>query len=374
MSRADDRQLAISHRLIGRMDDFRALRELLVEWPGVTVLSSDPWSGASQLLAAVAEHLDAPCVLVDARSSSSPLDLAMEIADTAVSTLGEEAAAWWTDGGPMPSGAGLRLARELSTKHVDLQNLRHGAGEWPDRLTDAIELLLTLADGPVTLFVDHAGLLLSALPPDEARELLGLFRALCQRHTRLDLVLVEHRDGHAASALTDSGHPLFHAGQQVPLRRPNRNRYVLDLRALRLQDDPTYGVLPAAAELACGVPALTWQIAELAGPSMSLDERALDGWTRLKQMAAPSIAREWDLLRRVHPLAQSVVAAIACGLGPHAVNANSKSVTDALRRLRDLGMAWQPGPRSWMLSDPLLTSWVSDHPPPWVTRRRLPAG
>jgi hypothetical protein len=129
-------------------------------------------------------------------------------------------------------------------------------------------------------------------------------------------------------------------------------------------------LIGAAAELAAGVPALVWRIVELA-PADGEDAptRALAGWRRLRRMTAAQTARQWDLLRRVHPVAQPVVAAIGVGLRPHAVAANPKSINDALGRLRELGMAWQPQPRRWALSDPLLAAWVRDRPPPWTTRR-----
>jgi hypothetical protein len=372
---AEDQRLAISDRLIGRLDEYHLLLGLLVERPGLTTVSSDPWSGASQILDAVAEHFDGACVVVDARACSDPLDLAMTIAEKAIVTFDQEAAAWWIERAPVASAAGLRLARKLSARQIDIEDLRLGHGTWADRIADAVALLLTLSNGPVTLILDHVGLLLSALSADQARELLGLFRSLRQRHSELDLVLVEHPDGIVAKALSSPEHPLFRAGQQFPLRRPKPVRYALDLQTIGLQDDSRFAMLPAAAGLARGVPALAWRIAELAGPGETVSERAFDGWVRLQRIAEPSVAREWDLLRRVHPLAQPVVAAVACGLGPHAVHANSKSVTDALRRLRDLGMAWQPGARTWMLADPLLAAWAQAHAPSWVRhRRQMPPG
>ena len=87
-------------------------------------------------------------------------------------------------------------------------------------------------------------------------------------------------------------------------------------------------------------------------------------------MTASQTVRQWDLLRHVHPIAQSVVAAMSVGIRPHAVAANPKSVHDALSRLRQIGVAWQPEPRRWALGDPLLAAWARDHAPPWAIRRR----
>lgn len=80
--------------------------------------------------------------------------------------------------------------------------------------------------------------------------------------------------------------------------------------------------------------------------------QALIGWRRLRRACALQATRQWDLQRRLHPTAQAIVAAMSVGLRPHSVAANPKSVNDALGRLRDVGIAWQPEPRRWALSDP----------------------
>jgi hypothetical protein len=84
----------------------------------------------------------------------------------------------------------------------------------------------------------------------------------------------------------------------------------------------------------------------------------------------PSVAQEWDLLRRVHPSATTLVAAISLGLPPHGIPAASKTVADGLNRLRDVGAAWQPEPRRWAVSNPLLAAFARQHAPPWAKRRR----
>jgi hypothetical protein len=358
------------YRLAGRLDEYRELMTLLGEHPGLTVVSADPWSGTSLVLDAVADHLQHHCVVADARPCGALLDLSVAIADKAVVTLAKPAAAWWVGGAPAPSAAGLRLAKELVAEGIEYERLRAGAGHWDAQLADAVRLTLVLARAPVTLVIDHLGGLLASLAASEARELLGALRALRAAHPDLDLVLVEHPDGATAEALSDRAHPLYQAGDAIRIRRPDPARYAFDLEETPWRDDPELAVLPEAAELVAGVPALAWQIVELAQRGATSQERARDGWLKLRAATAPSVARQWDTLRRVHPLAQAVVAAIASGLGPHAVDANSKSITDALRRLRDLGMAWQPLPRSWRLADPLLVEWAHHHRPPWVRHRR----
>jgi hypothetical protein len=357
--------------LTGRLAEYGELLDVLAERPGLTVISADPWSGTSDLLAPAIAELPGARVSVDARACADSLDLAMAIADTAVTQLAPDAAAWWMRTAPPASAAGLRLSRALSERGVDLDDLRLGSGLGEERLQEAIDLLVALAEGDAILAIDHLGLMLSALPAQKARELLGELRAARQRHPGLDLVLVEHPDGPASAALADSGHPLYRAGQLVRFRRPRPARFVEDLAITRPWTDARVELIGAAAELAGGVPALTWRVIELAPPEgEDAPTRALAGWRRLRRMTTAQTARQWDLLRRVHPIAQPVVAAMSVGLRPHAVAANSKSINDALSRLRQLGLAWQPEERRWALGDPLLASWVRDHAPPWAARRR----
>jgi hypothetical protein len=295
----------------------------------------------------------------------------MAIADTAVAKLAPDAAAWWAQAAPPASAAGLRLSRTLHQNGIDLEDLRPNVGTRPGKhsLSDAIELLLTLADDDVLLAIDHLGLMLSSRSEQETRQLLGDLRAARQRHPHLDLVLVEHPDGPSGKALEDRGHPLYHAGQLIRIRRAKPSRFIDDLAITRPWTKARVELLGAAAELAAGVPALIWRVVDLA-PSRGEDDqtRALAGWRRLREMTTSLTAREWDLLRRVHSSAQPVVAAISVGLRPHTVAANPKSVNDALARLRELGLVWQPQPRTWALADPLLAAWARDHAPSWVGR------
>ncbi|HEX7292864.1 MAG TPA: hypothetical protein VF250_17210 [Conexibacter sp.] len=370
----DDESLAVDWRLVGRLAEYHELRAMLTERPGLTVLTGDPWSGTSAVLNAVASNLEHPHVLVDARSSGDPLDLASAIADFGIRALARGAAAWWIGGAPAPSAAGLRLARTLNAHGIDFEGVRRGNGEPSRLLSDAVDLVVALADGPVTLLVDHFGLFLRALSSSDARELLAVVRTLRQRHVDLDVVLVEHPGGMTAAALADRHHPLFRAGHQLRFTRPEPYRFADDLELVRRRITSKLRVLPAAAELAWGVPGLAWRTVELFNRGETVEERARDGWRALRTATLPSVSRAWDLLRRVHPLAQPVVAAIASGLGPHAVDANSKSVNDALVRLRDLGMVWQPAPRAWSLADPLLAAWTRDFPPSWIRHRRTSLG
>lgn len=358
--------------LTGRIAEYQELLDVLGQRPGLTVISGDPWSGTSALLGAAIDKLGGTCTLVDTRSCSDSRDLAMAVADTTIAALAPEAAAWWTQTAPPASAAGLRLARALRQIGLDPEDFRSKTGTemGGHHLADSIELMLALANGDALLVIDHFGLMLSSLSDRETRELLGDLRAIRQRHPELDLVLVEHPDGPASKALEDRSHPLYHAGQLLRIRRPKPSRFVEDLAITRPWTGARVELIGAAAELASGVPALTWRTLDLAPPRGQDEQtRALAGWRRLREITASPTARGWDLLRRAHSSAQPVVAAMSVGLRPHAVAANPKSVNDALARLRELGLAWQPQPRTWALADPLLAAWARDHAPPWARRR-----
>lgn len=79
---------------------------------------------------------------------------------------------------------------------------------------------------------------------------------------------------------------------------------------------------------------------------------------------ATAARQQWDLLRRAHPSAQTIVSAVSLDLKPHSLPLASKTVDDALNRLRDVGLAWQPAERSWAIADPLLAAYAREHAPP----------
>jgi hypothetical protein len=350
--------------LTAHLPEYEELLSLFAEGPGLVVIAGDPLSGTSDLLAAAMESVPGACVRCDARPCLDSLDLAMAIADSAVATLATDAVDWWMGRAAVASTAGLRLSREVSPAGIDIQDLQNGSGNGLRQLSNAIELLAAL-DVAASLLIDHLGLMLSAMSPSEARELLGVLRAARQRHPGLDLVLVEHSKGPMSKALLDRDHPMFQAGQLVHIRRPAPGRFVSDLAVVRAWSDVSVDLLSTAAELTGGVPILTWRVVELASDGAG----AVMGWRRLRHATQASTERQWDLLRRVHPQAQPVVAAMGVGLRPHSVTANAKSIDDALNRLRGLGVAWQPEERQWSLSDPLLKSWVRDNAPSWARRR-----
>jgi hypothetical protein len=355
--------------LTGHVAEWDELLLLLEERRGLTVIVADPLSGTSGLLAAALEHNTLPSVRVDARRCANSLDLAVALADGAIAMLAADATAWWMGAAPPSSTAGLRVSRLLSKHGIDPQALRSGEGQDVSRLREALELTTALADGPVTLAIDHLGYMLPSLRGTAGREILGALRAARQRTSNLDLVLVDHPDGPISQALSDHQHPLYRAGERLRIRRPTPTRIVEDLAITRPLVKAPAALLRGAAELAAGVPALTWQAIAMAPSDGENPARALSGWEALRRATAVSVRREWELLRRVHPAAQTIVGAISVGLKPHNAPAASKTVDDGLNRLRAVGMAWQPAERIWAIADPLLSAYAREHAQPWALRR-----
>jgi hypothetical protein len=356
--------------LSGHVSEWGELLLLLEERRGLTVIVADPLSGTSALLAAALDSNTVPSVLVDARRCANSLDLAMAIADGAIAALAAEATAWWMGAAPPSSTAGLRISRLLSEQGIDPQALRSGEGPEVSRLREALELTSALAHGPVTLAIDHLGYMLASLRGTAGREILGALRVARQQTSNLDLMLVDHPGGPISQALSDQQHPLYRAGERLRLRRPTPSRIVEDLAITKPLVKAPVALLRSAAELAAGVPALTWQAIAMAPSDGEHPARALSGWEALRRATAVSVRREWDLLRRVHPAAQTIVGAISLGLKPHNAPSASKTVDDALNRLRDVGMAWQPAERTWAIADPLLSAYAREHAQPWALRRR----
>ena len=148
------------------------------------------------------------------------------------------------------------------------------------------------------------------------------------------------------------------------------SRFVTDLAITRGWTKVPVDLIGAAAELANGVPALAWSILKLAPREPDfLPTRAFEGWQELRRLTAPMTAHQWELLRRVHPLAQPIIAAMSVGMRPHSIGANSKSVNEGLKRLREVGLAWRTDRRYWALADPLLAAWARDHAAPWAQRK-----
>lgn len=128
--------------LTGHVAEWNELLLLLEERRGLTVIVADPLSGTSALLAGALEHNASPSVFVDTRRCANSLDLAMAIADGAITALAPDASAWWMGAAPPSSTAGLRVSRLLNKHGIDLQALRSGEGQDVSRLLEALSSLL----------------------------------------------------------------------------------------------------------------------------------------------------------------------------------------------------------------------------------------
>ncbi len=355
--------------LIGLMSEHQELAIRLAEHPDLLVIESDPLSGTSVLLALALEDADRSTIVVDARAAGNALDLAMAIATAGVTRLAPQAASWWNGAGAFDS-EGLRLSRALSHRGVDLDQLRLGAGSGVEQLRYALELVAELCEGSGLLAIDHLDDLLERLSARAARALLGALRAEHQRAGSLQQLLVGRVDGRLSSAFRDPEHPLYRAGSILQFRRPRPQRFIDDLTIGRSWTNASAVVIGAAAELANGAPAYVWRTVD-AARAQTGDDRvpALGAWRQLREGTEPSTAQQFRLLGSVHRAAPTVVCAIACGIGPYELPLNSKSVNDALTRMRARGQVFSPEKQRWAVSDPLLAAWARENAPVWVRRR-----
>ncbi len=371
----DPTQTPAAKWLIGRLSEHRELRLRLDEQPGLLVLEADPLSGTSALLAHALDDLDRAHVAVDARTLADALDLGMAIADEAVAKLAPSAAAWWNSGSLPYDREGLRLSRTLSTQGIDLDVLRTGGGAGLELLRHALELVSALADGAVLVAIDHLDTLLERLSARDATELLGVLRADRQREHAAQLLLVGLTAGRLASAMRDSRHPLYRAGDLLALHRAKPQRFADDMAVGGPRSTAPTAVVRVAAELANGAPAYVWRIVELSeGFPGEARDRVLGGWRRLCENSEPLAAGQFELLASVHRAAPTMVSAIAAGLGPYESPIADKSVHDALRRMRARGAVFSPAQHRWAVSDPLLAQWARHHAPNWVQRRARASG
>jgi hypothetical protein len=357
--------------LTGHVAEWGLLLEALDQRHGLLVVVADPRSGTSAMLGPAMLEAGGGFV-VDARRCSHALDLAQAIADAAVAAHQPDAMAWWTSIEIPASPAAIRLARMLDAAGLPYQRLRDPGRDAPALLSSAIDLVAVVAEADEALprvALDHLGVLLATVRAADAREILSALRTARQRHPKLDLLLVDHPDGPVVSAVADERHPLWRAGQSLRITRPTPERFTTDLAITKPWVKEPVQLLGAAAELANGVPLLIWRIVDLATAAEEQVVRAYGGWRRLQELTLPVVAQQWEMLRRVHPAAQELVAAISLGLAPHSARPAGKSIDDALGRLRDLGLAWQPEPRRWAVADPLLAAYARTHPPAWAARR-----
>jgi hypothetical protein len=364
-----------------RLPDVRVLTGHVAEWadllgalderPGLVIVSADPRSGTSAMLDSALPEAGGGMV-VDARRCSGVTDLAMLIADQAVAAYAPEAASWWAGASQPGSPPGIKLARLLDGKGIPFERIRDGRGDDSTLLTLAVDVTAALAasdEALPRLAIDHLGVLLATRRDAKARSVLSSLRTALQRHSKLQLLLVDHPGGPITTAVVDERHPMYRAGEILRITRPTPERFMTDLAITRPIVQGPVDLIGAAAELANGVPSLIWRIVDLARPADDQSARAFGGWQQLQQITAPVVAQQWELVRRVHSTANELIAAMSLGLPPHSIRAADKSVTDGLNRLRDLGLAWQPAPRSWAVSDLLLAAFARRHAPAWASRR-----
>jgi hypothetical protein len=359
-----------SRWLIGRLSEHRELTFRLSQRPDLLVIEADPLSGTSAVLAHALNEVDRRVVFVDARGAADAMDLGMAIGTAAIESLAPAAASWWNGHGRQLDFEGLRISRVAGERDVDLDELQIGGGASIDRLRDSLELLDVLTDEPVLLAIDHLDTLLERVTERAAREVLGALRAYHQRLSSTQMLLVGLTAGRLATGMRDRDHPLYRAGEILPMQRPKPQRFIDDFSVGQQWTSVRVETIGAAAELAAGAPAYVWRIVDLVvnEPGEPRDG-ATTAWGLLRDLAAPTMAQEYVVLAGLHRAAPTVASAISSGLGPYELPVNPKSINDALRRMRARGVVFSPEERRWSMADPLLASWARVYAPDWVQRR-----
>jgi hypothetical protein len=370
-----ERALPPLHWLIGRLGEHRDLVDRLEQRLGLLVLEADPLSGTSALVALAVADVERRAFIVDARPADSALDLALAITTAVVARFAPEATGWWTGTAHTLDRPALRLMGRLQEAGIDLESLRQGAtGSGSTQLRRALEMAELLADGPVLLVIDHLDALLERVNEPTSREILGVLRADRQRVGQpVELLLVGHTGGRLATALSDNSHPLYRAGPKLHIRRAKPVQFVHDLAIGRPWIDVPVPYVGAAAELGNGSSAFVWRIVEEAkrrgqagdGPT----DAVLRTWQAMRWLGEPGYAQRFRELASLHPVAPTIVSAIATSVGPYGLGLNPKRVHDAVTRLRARGTIFAPAPRRWAVSDPLLAAWARDNASATVRRR-----
>lgn len=367
MTVTDATQTPPARSLIGHLSEYQMLLDTLDQQPGLHALIADPFSGTSHMLRAAVAALSYPGLYIDARPLADELDLAMAIGDAAVHVLRPGAAAWWDGVAPETDKAARLVRRELAEISLDPVAVQEGEGPAADALGDALRLAVLLAGGTVAVAIDHLDDLLRHGRVGRSDPLATL-RATRQQLPDLQLLLVGRPDGRLGEALHDPRHPLFQAGQSQRIPRTHADRYINDLATGRpeLPEGISAATLGVAAELTAGVPAYVWAIIDrLAATPMPPAE----AWQRYRDERLTEITRHAETIGALHPVALTVLAAVAAGLGAYALPINDGRVRAALQTLRSTGAVWQPRAREWAIADPLLASWLRHHAPAWIHRR-----
>jgi hypothetical protein len=114
-----------------------------------------------------------------------------------------------------------------------------------------------------------------------------------------------------------------------------------------------------------------WNVVDLAAQAPGTDgvSKTLQAWHTLRVLTEAQTAAQFNMLRAVQPVAQSVVSALAAGLGAYTLPINDGRVRAALMALQRTGAVWQPRERDWAVADPLLAAWAREHAQPWIRRR-----
>jgi hypothetical protein len=215
----------------------------------------------------------------------------------------------------------------------------------------ALERLVADEALPLVLWIDHLQTPgLTPRHPVDARQLLWDVRAV---HQRTDLQVVVSCNG-AATELAAGRESAFHGdGLWVTVGRPGTDAWQHVVEALRLEVGAEW--VRDLGEITQQHP-LTTLLALALRATRQEPVSALALWQAMLPMDDGHTARAVQHARTLHRLGARILTQIAHGMGPYQdpAGATTQDIHRAVRRLHQAGLIFQPAPRAWAVTNPLV--------------------
>ena len=344
-----------THELVGRDGDLSDLSQQLEDGHHV-VLVGPPGAGKTALAVRVLQSLsqrDFATSLIPAAHVAT----ATEFAEVLLTQLKEL----------NPSSAG-DLAGAVNGL---LKFIREAPGreEATDLLAAALDLLATGAEERglhAVLALDDFDQVVLAGPDANAAALLSRhLRVVEQRSAWLTLMFLVRSDSIAQELFHSSDQPLYGSTTTFHLTPPSLESWYaalverFDRAELSIAPEGIVRIIELGARMPLPTLMIADAVCEVARLSISarvepdMVDHALAAVLEKNQ---PVIAAQIESVRRAHRYGFAVARRLARRESPFRGERNPTNVTRALSRLERLGLVCQPRPRTWVLSDPLLSS------------------
>lgn len=338
-----------------RADEARQIEQALTSHQVIGV-HGDPEIGVTALLSDVIAAMGKPVIRLDLAGAYSDDHLAWTLAHQLARVLVDpvELSLAGLGEGLRPMHA-THAVRELHTQLGDVAELALSAAPDPTLgvgLADAFAALQRVAQGRVDLavWVDHLqepGL--TSRHPVDVDALLWRIRAV-QQQVDLQVILSANR---SASRLAYEPQRAFYGdGEWITLRRPTDQ--VWQTVARTVHPDVTPGWMSSLVAMTERHPATT--LSALATHQLRPVSDPRELWGQLVSLQAGLTPRSLQHARSLHRLGGELLERIADGEGPYQPRFGlpSKDITKIIDRLHHAGLIWQPAPRTWRITNPIV--------------------